>query len=81
MADNIRIALESHLLAITTPLPTEYEGVSYTPTNNVAYQSAYVMRGDTTDLSIAFDNNQKYAGIFQVTLRYPTGSGSGSAET
>ena len=81
MSDNVRGALESHLATISNPLPTEYEGVSFTPENDVAYQSAYLLDGGTDDLCLAFDGRYKLTGIFQITLRYPTGQGSGGAES
>jgi|LGOV01.1.fsa_nt_gb hypothetical protein len=79
--DNIRSGLESHLATLTNVLKTEYESVSFTPQNDVAYQSCYVLRAETDDLNIAYDEKKRFNGIFQVTLRFPTGQGSGGAES
>ena len=81
MSDNIRSGLESHLASLVDVIETEYEGVAFTPKSDVPYQSVYVMRADTTDLSIAFDGKTRQDGIFQISFRYPSGQGSGAMET
>ncbi len=78
---NIRAGLESHLSTLVDVLATEYEGVNFTPINDVPYQSCYVLRGHINDLGLGADCPTQDNGIFQVTLRFPTGSGSGGAET
>ena len=79
--DNLRAALESHLNTLTNVLPTEYELVAFTPQNDVPYQSAYLSDIIANDMSIAFDGKKQFLGFFQITLRYPTGQGSGALTT
>ena len=81
MSDNIRSGLESHLNSLIDHIDIEYEGVSYTPTSGTPYQSCYMLRSETDDLSLAFDERRRFNGIFQITLRYPSGQGSGAMET
>lgn len=76
----IRIALESYLSTITNALPTEYENVPFAPVNDVPYQSVYLLRGDTENKTVAYNDKVINSGIFQVTLRYPLANGSAIAE-
>lgn len=75
---NARLAFEEAINAITPTIATEYENVSFTPTVNVPYQSLYDIQSSNDHL---FINNSEFEslGIFQITLRYPSGQGSAAA--
>ena len=81
MSDSIRAGLESHLNSLTEHIEIEYENNPFTPEDGVPYMSVFMLRSDTDDLSISYDDRKRFNGIFQISLRYPTGNGSGGAET
>lgn len=75
---SLRLALQNHLEALGA-FSTAYEGVAFTPVNNVAYQRINLLRAqpDNTALGSAY---HRELGIFQVTLFYPMGSGTNAIE-
>lgn len=79
---NIRIALEKHLASLEPALETALENQEFTPKNGVAHQRAYVLPANSE--SMGFEGNGisdtvRESGIFQVSLFYPLGTGSGDA--
>jgi hypothetical protein len=76
---SVRLALQNHLESLGA-FSTAYEGVSFTPTNNVPYQRLNLLRAevDNTALGSAY---YREVGIFQVTLFYPLNQGSNPIET
>lgn len=74
----IRAALESRLNGITSPLPTAWENVQYTPTPGAAWQRVNLMVGEPVDYTLARDVVEQ-RGVLQVTLYYPIGAGTASA--
>jgi hypothetical protein len=75
---NARLAFEEAINAISPTIATAYENVSFTPTINVPYQELYDIPASNDHL---FVNSSEFEslGIFQITLRYPSGKGSKDA--
>lgn len=75
---NARLAFEEAINAISPTIATAYENVSFTPTINVPYQELYDIPASNDHL---FINSSEFEGlgIFQITLRYPSGKGSKDA--
>lgn len=72
---NARLAFEEAINAISPTIATAYENVSFTPTINVPYQQLYDIPSSNNHLFI--DNSEfEGLGIFQITLRYPSGKGT-----
>lgn len=75
----IRRALEKRLAAMSPALATAYENVEFTPTVGTPYQSVNLLPAQPEDAvhgsSIYFER-----GVFQITLRYPIGTGPAAAE-
>lgn len=75
---NARLAFEEAINAISPTIATAYENVSFTPTINVPYQQLYDIPSSNNHLFI--DNSEfEGLGIFQITLRYPSGKGTKDA--
>lgn len=72
---NARLAFEEAINAITPTIATAYENVSFTPTINVPYQELYDIPSSNDHLFINSDNYEAL-GVFQITLRYPSGKGT-----
>lgn len=72
---NIRQALETALASIQPPLDLVKENEAYDPVVDVPYCEAYVMPATPNNATIgtAFYQEQ---GIFQVSLKYPSGYGT-----
>ena len=77
---NVRQAFETHLSTMVSVLSTEYENVAFTPTNGTAYQSCYLLLSDPDDYTLSLAGQFLESGIFQVTIKYPTGTGATTAE-
>lgn len=75
----VRRAIETKLAAITPAIETAYENTSYTPTTGTPYQRAEMLpaKPDNVVMGAKFYFEQ---GIYQVTLCYPQGSGTGDAQ-
>lgn len=75
---SIRAALESRLAAVAPTIDTVHENAPYTPTVGRTYQEAHLLFADPENPSLgrAFYRER---GIFQVSLMYPSHSGSGEA--
>lgn len=76
---NIRRALEIHLAAAPTDLPTVFQNAGFEPVQGQPYQECYVMpaRGRINGLR---QKSALHLGIFQVNLCYPAGSGTGDVD-
>ena len=73
-----KLAFEEAINAISPTIATAYENVSFTPTINVPYQQLYDIPSSNNHLFI--DNSEfEGLGIFQITLRYPSGKGTKDA--
>ena len=71
---NTRLAFEEAINAISPTIATAYENVSFTPSSGVPYQELYDIPSSNDHL---FINNSDFEGlgIFQITLKYPSGQG------
>lgn len=71
---NARLAFEEAINAISPTIATAYENVSFTPSSGVPYQELYDIPASNDHLFI--DNSEfEGLGIFQITLKYPSGAG------
>lgn len=70
----IQQAFEEAINSISPTIATEYQNVSFTPTNGVPYQQLFILPASNDDLFIDTSNFEA-SGIFQITLRYPSGKG------
>lgn len=78
---SIKAALEARLVAIASPLPTQWENVSFTPPiDGSAFQRADILPAapENPTLGALFYRD---VGIFQITLMYPLNGGSGAVYT
>lgn len=71
----IKNAFELAINSITPTIATAYENTPFTPTNNVPYQELYLIPSYNDNPFISGDGFISY-GIFQITLKYPTGKGT-----
>ena len=72
---NTRLAFEEAINAISPTIATAYENVSFTPSSGVPYQELYDIPASNDQLftiSAEFEG----LGIFQITLKYPSGKGT-----
>lgn len=71
----IKQAFELKLNSITPLIQTAYENTPFTPTVGTPYQELYLLPAYNDN---PFIDNSDYIsyGIFQITLKYPTGKGS-----
>ncbi len=80
----IRAALEGRLKtwadAQIPAIPVAWQNVSYTPVANTKYIRAYLLPAETFDGAVTGDY-KLYAGIFQLSIYSPDGTGTGPAET
>ena len=73
----IKAAIEARLVAIASPLPTQWENVVFVPpTDGSAYQVADILPA-TPDNPTLGDKFYREIGLLQVTLLYPLNGGSG----
>ena len=72
---NARLAFEEAINAISPTIATAYENVSFTPSSGVPYQELYDIPASNDHL---FTNSSEFEGlgIFQITLKYPSGKGT-----
>lgn len=75
----IRKCFEKRLALMSPALTTEYENTAYTPVVATPYQKTNLLPAapDNASLGSAY---YREIGVFQVTLRYPQGTGAGAAE-
>lgn len=71
---NTRLAFEEAINTISPTIATAYENVSFTPSSGVPYQELYDIPASNDHL---FMDNSEFEGlgIFQITLKYPSGQG------
>lgn len=72
----IRQALETALKAVDNAMETSWENVDFTPTGGTPYQDVYLLPAEPGNP--AFEGHREQ-GIFQVTLKYPMGTGPAAA--
>jgi hypothetical protein len=76
---SIKAALEARLVAIASPLPTQWENVVFVPpTDGSAYQAADLLPASPDNPTLG-DGFYREIGLLQVTLLYPLNGGSGTA--
>lgn len=75
---DIRVALETRLAAIASPLATQFENDSFKPIAGTPYQQANLLLADPANPEIGrlYQEN----GYMQITLRYPIGVGPGAVQ-
>lgn len=71
----IKTAFELAINSITPIISTAYENTPFAPTNNIPYQELYLIPSMNDNIFIDNAGFISY-GIFQVTLKYPTGKGT-----
>lgn len=69
-----RQALERAILSITPRIDTQFENATYSPKEGVPYQQLHFLPAKPASLVID-DSTTEHSGVFQITLRYPTGRG------
>lgn len=76
---DLRMALETRLKAIATPLSTAWENALFTPVANTPYQQVNLVLAApiNPEMGRLYQEN----GYMQVTLRYPLNTGAGAAQT
>ena len=73
----VRKALELHLAAMVGGIDTAFENVTFRPVDGVPYQAAMLMLADPNNSMAGAGWIEQ--GIFQVSLKYPDGTGPGAA--
>lgn len=76
----VRRALEKRLATMSPAIATAYENAGYTPVAGTPYQRAELLP-NTPDNAVMGASVYWERGLFQVTLAYPTGTGSIAAAT
>ena len=71
----IKNAFEIKLNTITPLISTAYENTPFSPVNNVPYQELFLIPAMNDNIFIDNPGYLSY-GIFQITLKYPTGKGT-----
>lgn len=72
-------ALKAWAAAQTPAIPIAWENVAFSPPEG-RYIRAFVLPADTGSIDLA-GAHRVYAGVFQITLCLPAGTGPGQAET
>ena len=79
----IRSALEGRLKtwadAQSPPIPIEYQNVAFTPPSQARYLRAFLLPAETRSNDTPGET-KTYAGLLQVSICVPTGTGPGAAE-
>jgi hypothetical protein len=75
-APDAKIALETRLAAIASPLATQWENALYTPISGTPYQQAYLLLAEPNNSEMGRYYQEQ--GIFQINLRYPINVGAGA---
>ena len=82
MTDSLKLskaALEARLVAIASPLPTQWENVVFVPpVDGSAFQHVDIMPAAPDNPTLG-DGFYRELGLMQITLSYPIGGGSGAA--
>jgi hypothetical protein len=78
---NIRGALTTRANATSgIPAATAYEGLKYTPTVGTSYKAYALMPTQERPSTLGQYGDTLRHGLFQISLFYPAGSGTGAAE-
>ncbi len=75
----VRRALEKRLASLAINIATAIENGSYEPTDGLPYQRVGLLRAEPESLTMGRTLTKEH-GVFQVSLMYPTGDGTGDAE-
>ena len=70
----IRQALEKAVLAVTPAIDTAFENTTFSPKAGKPYQQLYFLPAKP-EAAVIDDSISEVSGVFQITLRYPTGEG------
>ena len=74
-----RSSLEGYIETNWTTTPISYEEVPYIPTAGTAFIEVWVNDGGSTHA--AMPNTQRFAGVLQIDINVPKGSGTATART
>lgn len=77
MIKQIKQLFETKISSITPTIETAYEGVVFTSTNGTPYQELYIIPA-INEAPYINETLHYEKGIFQITLKYPTGTGTGA---
>lgn len=77
--EDLRIALETRLAAITSPLATQWENSAYSPIGGTPYQQVNLLLA--TPDNIETGRYYQQSGFMQISLRYPLNTGPGACMT
>ena len=69
-------AIQLYANELEPQIDTAYQGISFSPQSGVPYQEYYILPA-LNDALFINQSDTIYRGIFQITLRYPTGAGIG----
>lgn len=79
-ADLIQAALDSHLAGLDLGLAIAWENSPFTPQVGIPWIKAGLLPGPVVQADMAPDGGRdRHQGIYQVSLFYPAGQGSGPA--
>lgn len=78
---SIKAALEARLLGITSPLPTAWENVVFTPPVDGGPYQVVTMLPATPENPTMGDGFYREVGLIQISLSYPVNGGSGPVYT
>ena len=67
-------AIQLYANEITPKIDTAYQGIGYTPKNGEPYQEYYILPA-MNEAPYINQSDIIYRGIFQITLKYPSGNG------
>lgn len=73
----VRAALETALAGMTPALATQNENTAFTPTPGTPYQAAVLLTAEPRNDEVS--SSWVEQGLFQITLRYPLGTGPADA--
>ncbi len=81
-ADLIQAALDSHLAGLELDLPLAWENVPFTPEVGQPWLKTGFLPAPVRQAELAPDGGRnRHQGIYQVSLFYPAGQGSGPARS
>lgn len=80
---DIEKALNARMTEYQTAYPIDivYPNTDYTPTIGTSFLQVFFLHGDTTQVEIGTDSDDRAPGIYQVNLNVQSNEGSGEATT
>lgn len=80
---DIEKALNARMTEYQTAYPIDivYPNTDYTPTIGTPFLQVFFLHGDTTQVEIGTDSDDRAPGIYQVNLNVQSNEGSGEATT